>query len=52
MIDNFKTLAGFTLAEAAIRFDAELPKDAYKKVPGAADLTDIDPVWDEWRHLT
>lgn len=43
MIDNFKTLAGFTLAEAAIKFDAELPKDAYKKVPGAADLTDIDP---------
>ncbi|MBI1855611.1 MAG: hypothetical protein HYR93_07080 [Chloroflexi bacterium] len=43
MIDNFKTLAGLTLAEAATRLDAELPKDAYKAVPGAADLTDIDP---------
>lgn len=43
MIDNFKTLTGLTLAEVATRLDAELPKDAYKAVPGAADLTDIDP---------
>ena len=27
----------------AAKLDAELPKDAYKAVPGAADLTDIDP---------
>jgi hypothetical protein len=42
-LKNHKTLTGITLEGAAERLDAELPKDAYKAVPGAADLTDIDP---------
>lgn len=42
-LKNHKTLTGIPLASAAERLDAELPKDAYKAVPGAADLTDIDP---------
>ena len=42
-IKNHKTLTGMLLESVAARLDAELPKDAYKAVPGAADLTDIDP---------
>jgi hypothetical protein len=42
-IKNHKTLTGIALESVAVRLDAELPKDAYKAVPGAADLTDIDP---------
>jgi hypothetical protein len=42
-IKNHKTLTGIPLESVAARLDAELPKDAYKAVPGAADLTDIDP---------
>jgi hypothetical protein len=42
-LKNHKTLTGIPLEGAAERLDAELPKDAYKAVPGAADLTDIDP---------
>jgi hypothetical protein len=42
-IKDVKTLAGLTLAELAVKLDEELPKDAYKAVPGAANLTDIDP---------
>ncbi len=42
-IQNYKTLAGISMAEVPTRLDAELPKEAYKGVPGAADLTDIDP---------
>jgi hypothetical protein len=42
-IKNHKTLTGIPLESVAERLDAELPKDAYKAVPGAADLTDIDP---------
>lgn len=42
-IKEFKTLTGLTLDEVATRLDAELPGDAYKAVPGGADLTDIDP---------
>jgi hypothetical protein len=42
-IKNHKTLTGIALESVAERLDAELPKDAYKAVPGAADLTDIDP---------
>jgi hypothetical protein len=42
-IKNHKTLTGMLLENVAARLDAELPKDAYKAVPGAADLTDIDP---------
>jgi len=32
-----------TLEEVAVRLDEQLPADAYKPVPGGADLTDIDP---------
>lgn len=42
-LKNHTTLTGLTLEAAAARLDAELPRDAYKAVPGAADLTDIDP---------
>ena len=42
-IKNHKTLTGMALDSVAAKLDAELPKDAYKAVPGAADLTDIDP---------
>ena len=42
-IKNHKTLTGMLLESVAARLDAELPKDAFKAVPGAADLTDIDP---------
>lgn len=42
-LKNHKTLTGLTLAQAAARLDEELPREAYKAVPGAADLTDIDP---------
>jgi len=42
-IKNHTTLTGMLLTNVAARLDAELPKDAYKAVPGAADLTDIDP---------
>jgi hypothetical protein len=37
------TLTGLTLAELAAKLDAQLPAEAYKAVPGGADLTDIDP---------
>ncbi|MBL7162451.1 MAG: hypothetical protein ISS57_07575 [Anaerolineales bacterium] len=40
---NAKTLTGMTLEEVAVRLDEQLPQDAYKPVPGGADLTDIDP---------
>jgi hypothetical protein len=42
-IKNHKTLTGIALESVAGLLDAELPKDAYKAVPGTADLTDIDP---------
>jgi hypothetical protein len=42
-IKDVKTLAGLTLAELAVKMDEELPGEAYKAVPGAANLTDIDP---------
>ena len=42
-IQTYSTLTGLTLEQVAQKLDAELPKDAYKPVPGAADLTDIDP---------
>ncbi len=44
-IKTYKTLTGLTLEELANKLNEELPKDAYKAVPGAADLTDIDPNW-------
>jgi len=42
-IQSYTTLTGLTLAQVAEKLDAELPKDAYTAVPGAAGLTDIDP---------
>lgn len=42
-IQSYTTLTGLTVAQVAQKLDAELPKDAYKPVPGAAGLTDIDP---------
>ena len=42
-IKSYTTLTGLTLAQVAEKLDAELPKDAYTAVPGAAGLTDIDP---------
>ena len=42
-ITSLKTLTGLTLADLAAKLDEELPPDAYKAVPGGADLTDIDP---------
>ncbi len=42
-MNPFTTFTGLSLAEAAQQLDAELPPDAYSKVPGAVDLTDIDP---------
>jgi hypothetical protein len=40
---NAKTLTGMTLEEVSVHLDEQLPADAYKPVPGGADLTDIDP---------
>ena len=37
-VSSFKTLTGLTMAEVAVRLDAELPKEAYSAVPGAANL--------------
>ncbi|HKZ86604.1 MAG TPA: hypothetical protein VJ793_23480 [Anaerolineae bacterium] len=42
-----KTLTGLPLSEMRTKLDEELPLDAYKAVPGAVDLTDIDP-----NHMT
>jgi hypothetical protein len=42
-IQSYTTLTGLKLAQVAEKLDAELPKDAYTAVPGAAGLTDIDP---------
>lgn len=42
-IKSTHTLTGLTLEEAQKKLDEQLPSDAYKPVPGAADLTDIDP---------
>lgn len=42
-ITNYKTLTGYTLAQVIEELDRELPKEAYKAVPGGANLTDISP---------
>lgn len=39
------TLTGLTLEQAFQQLDQELPAGAYKALPGAVDLTDIDPNW-------
>ena len=42
-LKNLRTLTGFSLEQLIAEFDKELPADAYKPVPGGANLTDIDP---------
>jgi hypothetical protein len=42
-MNTYTTLTGLTLDQVAAKLDAELPPDAYSQVPGAVDLTDIDP---------
>jgi len=44
-LSNIFTLTGLTLEEAIQQLDQELPAGAYKALPGAVDLTDIDPNW-------
>lgn len=41
--NDFRTLTGFTLAEATEKLKEVLPPEAYKPVPTATYLTDIDP---------
>ncbi len=45
VMQDWKTLTGLTLGQAITRLAEVLPPEAYKKVPGAADLTDIDPAY-------
>jgi len=40
-----QTLTGLSEPEMRARLDEEFPADAYKRIPGAADLTDIDPAY-------
>jgi hypothetical protein len=44
-LSNIFTLTGFSLEQAIELLDQELPAGAYKALPGAVDLTDIDPNW-------
>ena len=45
VMQDWKTLTGLTLGQAITKLAEVLPPEAYKKVPGAADLTDIDPAY-------
>ncbi len=40
---TLKTLMGIGITDLPAKLDEQLPPEAYKAVPGAADLTDIDP---------
>ena len=40
-----KTVTGFTLEQVVAELQKPLPAAAYKPVPGANDLTDIDPAY-------
>jgi hypothetical protein len=40
-----QTVTGFTLAQIVAEMQKPLPASAYKPVPGATDLTDIDPAY-------
>jgi len=40
-----KTVTGFTLPQVIAELQKPLPASAYKPVPGASDLTDIDPAY-------
>ncbi len=44
-MSDIVTLTGLALEEAIQLLDQELPAAAYKALPGAVDLTDIDPNW-------
>ena len=44
-LDTVKTLMGVSLRELPIRLDEELPSKAYKAIPGASYLTDINPAF-------
>ncbi len=45
IMQDWKTLTGLPLGQAITKLAEVLPPEAYKKVPGAADLTDIDPAY-------
>ncbi len=40
-----RTVGGFTLPQVIAELQKPLPASAYKPVPGASDLTDIDPAY-------
>jgi len=44
-MNTYTTLTGLTMDQVAEKLDAELPPDAYSRIPGAVDLTDIDPAY-------
>jgi hypothetical protein len=44
-MDEIKTLTGKTMDDVLKHFKRLLPADAYDKVPGGANLTDISPVY-------
>src|SRR5512135_908243 len=43
--ETAKTVNGFTLSQVIAELQKPLPASAYKPVPGASDLTDIDPAY-------
>ena len=45
LLASTKTLTGVSLSDLPALLDEELPKGAYKAIPGASYLTDIDPTF-------
>lgn len=45
LLASTKTLTGVSLSDLPALLDEELPKSAYKAIPGATYLTDIDPAY-------
>ena len=45
LLVSTKTLTGVSLSDLPALLDEELPKGAYKAIPGATYLTDIDPAY-------
>jgi len=45
LLASTKTLTGVSLSDLPALLDEELPKGAYKAIPGATYLTDIDPAF-------
>jgi hypothetical protein len=45
LLASTKTLTGVALSDLPALLDEELPKGAYKAIPGATYLTDIDPAF-------